>query len=288
MKQANNNPTADLAAAHVETVVNNSGSSFLAAMRVLPRGKRDAMFALYSFCREVDDVADEGGTPVEKHGRLAEWRIEIDRLFEGRAVTAIGRALAPHVARFELRKADFLALIDGMEMDSADLVRIADDDALDLYCDRVACAVGRLSNRVFEVAPASLDSLASALGCALQMTNILRDLKEDAGRNRLYVPTSLLHRSGIVDVSDVWAVLAHPEFPAVCEIMVARTLRRYAEAKAALSRCEPRSVRPAVIMMEIYREILRRLVRRGWVDLGRPVHVPKLRKLLIAIRHGVF
>jgi len=291
MHDAMTSPCADTAAdaaLSVENVVNSSGSSFLSAMRFLPPDKRRAMYALYSFCREVDDIADEAGAPEEKRRRLAEWRAEIERLFAGAPGTPTGRVLAEAVGRFDLCKADLLALIDGMEMDAAESVRIADGAELALYCDRVACSVGRLSNRIFGVKPEASDALAKALGDALQMTNILRDLQEDAGRNRLYVPLSLLRDHGIVDVDDAAGVLAHPRFPEACAALAAVVRRRYAEAAAIMATCERRAARPAAVMMEIYRAIFRRLEARGWRRLDEAVAVPRLLKLWIAVRHGVF
>ncbi len=290
MHDAMTNPTAHAAAdlaASIENAVTSSGSSFLMAMRFLPTDKRRAMYALYAFCREVDDIADEAGTTEEKRRRLAEWRGEIERTFTGSPGTSISCALAEAIDRFDLRKADLLALVDGMEMDAARTVRIADEAELALYCDRVACSVGRLSNRIFGVAPEVSDVLAQALGDALQMTNILRDLDEDAGRDRLYVPLNLLGAHGISEVDDAASVLAHPRFPEACAELAAETRQRYAAARAIMAGCERRAVRPAAIMMEVYRAILLRLEARGWWRLDRAVAVPRLLKLWIALRHGV-
>lgn len=274
--------------AFIENVVNNSGSSFLSAMRFLPRDKRQAMYALYSFCREVDDIADEGGTPEDKRHRLTAWRAEIDRLFSGAPSHPISRGLADAVARFGLRKEDLLALIDGMETDAAEVVRLADGAELALYCDRVACAVGRSSNRIFGVEADKRDPLAKALGDALQMTNILRDLSEDAGRNRLYVPLDLLQQHGIAEDRDPHRILAHPRFPEVCSALLTKTHGKYAEARSILASCKRGAVRPAIVMMEVYFAILARLEARGWQRLDQPVKVPKVTKIWIALRHGVF
>lgn len=290
MHDAMTNPPAHSAAdsaAFVANAVNGSGSSFLAAMRFLPPDKRQAMYALYSFCREVDDIADEAGTPEEKRRRLAEWRLEIERMFEGAPGKAISCVLSEAVKRFSLPKADLLALIDGMEMDAAGTVRLADESELALYCDRVACSVGRLSNRIFGVAPEAGDALARALGDALQMTNILRDIDEDAERDRLYVPLSLLGAHGICEVDDAAGVLTHPRFPEACAAMAAVTRERYAAARAIMTGCERRTVRPAVVMMEIYRAIFERLETRGWRRRDGVVKIPRLLKLWIALRHGV-
>jgi phytoene synthase len=287
MTNLNARPADDPAVA-IENAVNNSGSSFLTAMRFLPSDKRRAMYALYAFCREVDDIADEVGTTDGKRQRLAEWRVEIERLFAGMPGTPTSRALAEVVDHFDLRKADLVALIDGMEMDAAETVRIADEAELALYCDRVACSVGRLSNRIFGVAPETSDVLAKALGEALQMTNILRDLDEDAGRDRLYMPLSLLGAHGITEVADAAGVLLHPRFPEACAAMAHATRQRYAEARSIMARCDRRAVRPAAVMMEVYRAILRGLEARGWRRLDRKVAIPRLLKLWIALRHGVF
>ncbi|MDX9860556.1 MAG: presqualene diphosphate synthase HpnD [Rhodospirillales bacterium] len=285
------NPYVDLAgdpAVAVEYAVNNSGSSFLAAMRFLPSEKRRAMYALYSFCREVDDIADEVGAPEEKRRLLAEWRAEIDRLFAGLPERPISRVLADAVNRYDLPKVDLLALIDGMEMDAAASVRIADQAELTLYCDRVACSVGRLSNRIFGVAPEVGDALARALGEALQMTNILRDLREDAERDRLYMPLDLLSAHGISETGDTTGVLAHPRFPGACAALADLTRQRYAVARTLMAGCERRAVRPAAVMMEVYRAVFLRLEARGWRRLDKAVVVPRLLKLWIALRYGVF
>jgi len=291
MHDAMTNPYVDLAgdpAVAVEYAVNNSGSSFLAAMRFLPSEKRRAMYALYSFCREVDDIADEVGAPEEKRRLLAEWRAEIDRLFAGLPERPISRVLADAVNRYDLPKVDLLALIDGMEMDAAASVRIADQAELALYCDRVACSVGRLSNRIFGVAPEVGDALARALGEALQMTNILRDLREDAERDRLYMPLDLLSAHGISETGDTTGVLAHPRFPGACAALADLTRQRYAVARTLMAGCERRAVRPAAVMMEVYRAVFLRLETRGWRRLDKAVVVPRLLKLWIALRYGVF
>jgi phytoene/squalene synthetase len=156
-----------------------SGSSFYTAMRILPRAQREAMFEIYSFCRLVDDVADSSDPHIERRLRLAEWRRHIELLYAGRPPAEL-RALAQAVRDFSLRKEDFLAVIDGMEMDAAEDIRAPEWVKLDLYCDRVASAVGRLSVRVFGIGEQDGLALAHHLGRALQLTNILRDIDEDA------------------------------------------------------------------------------------------------------------
>src|ERR1700720_362756 len=163
-----------------------SGSSFYAAMRILPRHQREAMFQIYSFCRHVDDIADSDGPRDERLAALQVWRDDIDALYGGQPPARLADYVAS-VKRFDLERADFLAIVDGMEMDVPQDIRAPDLATLDLYCDRGAGAVGRLSVRVFGLARDDGILLAYHLGRALQLTNILRDVDEDAAIGRLYL-----------------------------------------------------------------------------------------------------
>ncbi|MGF1641095.1 MAG: presqualene diphosphate synthase HpnD [Rhodospirillales bacterium] len=272
---------------HVQAVVRRSGTSFYWAMRLLPEEKRRAMFAVYAFCREVDDIADDPGEVSAKLTALGRWRDEIDRLYAGVPRHPIARALLRPVARFVLDPADFRALIDGMAMDAADRLRIADMEELALYCDRVACAVGRLSNRIFGVEGSADRLLAAALGQALQLTNILRDLDEDARRDRLSLPLDMLRAHGVAVVGAPSRVLEQPATADVCARLAEIARDRFAEAAAVLATCDRRAVRPAVIMMEVYRRTLRRLMSRGWRHPAEPVSVSSAEKLWVAVRHGL-
>ena len=273
------------ARAHVEAVVAASGTSFLGAMRLLPAPRRAAMYAIYAFCREVDDIADEPGARAEKLAALAAWRQEIERLYAGRPEAPTARALAGPVVAYGLAKDDFLALIEGMEMDAATIRAPAMAD-LERYCDRVACAVGRLSVRAFGAEEPAAREVAAELGHALQLTNVLRDLAEDAARGRLYLPKELLAAHGIASTEPA-AVLAHPGLAAACEELAAIAERRYAAAAQALRACRRRPMRPAIVMMAVYRRILARLRRRGWARLDEPVSVPRAVTMWLALRHGL-
>lgn len=272
---------------HIEDVVRQSGTSFYWAMRFLPAEKRRAMFAVYAFCREVDDIADEPGLIGDKRRELQEWRDEIGRLYEGLATRPVSIALSGPVERFALRREDFLAVIDGMEMDAAERIRIKDLAELHLYCDRVACAVGRLSVRIFGVPEPEGDQLSAALGEALQLTNILRDLKEDADRDRLYLPDDLLRAQGIDGSAEADEALRHGGVAQVCEQIAAIARGRFDEAAAIASRCDRKQVRPAVIMMHVYRRTLMRLVGRGWLRWAEPISVSRAEKLWVALRYGM-
>ena len=272
---------------HAESIVRASGTSFYWAMRRLPKDKRAAMYAIYAFCREIDDIADDPGDEDEKRLKLGQWRSEILRLYADDPRTPIGKALQGPVDRFGLRQEDFGAVIAGMEMDAGARVRIADMDELVLYCDRVASAVGRLSTRVFGLPPELGDKLAFAQGQALQLTNILRDVDEDATRDRLYLPGDVLLAHGIEDTKNLDSVIRHPQLHQVCELLGDIAVRRFAEARAMIALCDRETVRPAVMMLEVYNRILERLMKTGWETPRKRVSLPTLTKLWVMFRYGI-
>lgn len=271
---------------HARDVVRRSGTSFGWAMRLLPARRRDAMFAVYAFCREVDDIADGDDSRTCKETALAGWRAEIGRLYDGRPGSQTAAALAGPITEFDLERDAFLAVIDGMEMDAAERMCAPTWDELELYCARVAGAVGLLSVRVFGDAGPAAREVALKLGEALQLTNILRDVAEDAERGRLYLPREELDAAGIA-ARDLAQVLADPRLPEVCEHVAGRARQRFGEARAALALCSRRAMRPAIVMMEVYARVLDRLCARGWRRLADPVGLSRLEKLAIAIRYGL-
>ncbi len=275
------------ALAHVESVVRRSGSSFYWAMRWLPTEKRRAMYGIYAFCRQVDDIVDGTGRAEEKRAQLGQWGGEIERLYGEQPRNPLVRALLGPVEDFGLHEEDFRAIIDGMKMDADDRVRIKDMDELSLYCERVACAVGRLCICVFGLDNDKGKELAFSLGQALQLTNILRDIPEDAERNRLYIPENLL-RSYEVASENLPSVLNHPAFPKVCDTLACVAERRFQQAENVIAQCDREKIRPAIMMMEIYRRIFKKLRHRGWKYLHLPVKISKPRKIWIALRYGFF
>ena len=276
------------AQAHVRQVSMASGSSFLSGIKVLSTERREAMHAIYAFCREVDDIADDPLELTEKRRLLKEWREEIDRIFSGHPNSLTGHALAAAIAQYGLQKQDLLDLIDGMEMDADETATHGPEMAvLDQYCDRVASAVGRLSVRVFGDSGEAAQQVATSLGRALQLTNILRDITEDAERDRLYLPSDLLDRHGI-STRDPSEVTDQPGLPAVCEDLSRIAQQHYADAEAAMAACSRKNIRPAVLMMQVYRRVLDGLITRGWTQLDTPVKVSKLAKIWILLRYGLF
>jgi squalene synthase HpnD len=269
---------------NANAVTRAAGSSFYAAMRILPQAQRQAMFEIYAFCRHVDDIADSDLPRPERFARLAAWRADIDALYAGTPPAGL-RGLAETARAFSLAREDFLAVIDGMEMDAREDIRAPDFATLDLYCDRVASAVGRLSVRIFGMPEADGKLLAHHLGRALQLTNILRDLDEDAGVGRLYLPLEALFEAKI-GTTDPTAVLADPGLPEACAMVVARARSHFVEAEKVMRRSSRRTVRAPRIMGEVYRRILDGMVARGWAAPRERVRVPRPRLAWILLQYA--
>jgi phytoene synthase len=278
-------PTLEEARAHAEETVKRSGTSFAAGMRILGKDRREAMHAIYAFSREVDDIADEDDMPVvEKRLALAAWRAEIDKLYDGAPTTPTGVALLEPVRRFNLPKQEFLMLIEGMEMDAEGPVIAPDFARLYAYTRRVAGAVGLLSMPVFG-APGNetADKFALALADALQLTNILRDVGEDASIGRLYLPRELLEKHGAPLAPE--KIVGAPGLARVAEDLAAIARQRFAAARTALKDLDWRVLRPALLMMGVYEAYLRKLETRGWDRIGESISISKVEKALIAGRY---
>ena len=263
------------------------GSSFYLAMRLMPREERDAMFAIYAFCRKVDNIADNGiGTRPERHDRLEKWRADLAGLYAGANPPQV-RFLATAVAQYGLRLDDFLAVLDGMDMDVAEDIVAPDLAALDLYCDRVASAVGRLSIKVFGMEEGPGFDLAHHLGRALQLTNILRDIDEDAAIGRLYLPREYLQQAGITAL-DLKAIIATPCIDGVCRRVALLAHQHYVQAQHILSARPKGRIKTPRLMGAVYSEILKASETQGFAAPRRRVSLPKRRLLSLALRQGLF
>ena len=261
------------------------GSSFYAAMKILPRAQREAMFQIYSFCRQVDDIADSDGPRDERLAALQVWREDIDALYAGNPPPRL-RDYVSTVKQFGMRRDDFVAVIDGMEMDVPAEIRAPDEATLDLYCDRVASAVGRLSVKVFGLPDADGIELAHHLGRALQLTNILRDVDEDSGIGRLYLPREGLYHAGITS-SDPDVVMASPALPKVCLPLVKRAQAHFKKADEVMARHPRRIVKAPRIMSKYYHAILELLIARGFAAPRLPVKLGKASRIAILLKYGI-
>ena len=261
-----------------------SGSSFYSAMRILPAEQREAMFQIYSFCRKVDDIADSDGPRPERLAALQQWRDDIDALYRGDPPAHLKDYVAT-VKKFDLQREDFIAVIDGMEMDVPQDIRAPDMATLDLYCDRVASAVGRLSVRVFGLPEEDGILLAHHLGRALQLTNILRDIDEDATLGRLYLPREALLHAGITS-NEPNRVIAERALPKVCLPLAQRAKSHFEKSDEIMARNKRRAVRAPRIMSKYYRAILDLLIARGFAAPREPVRVSKAARIAILLRYA--
>ena len=268
-------------------IVKQSGTSFYWALRFLPKQKRNAMFAIYAFCRTVDDIADGIAPLNEKLLQLKKWRDKINKLYNNNPTDLITHALAQPIQNYNLDKQDFIAIIDGMKTDSVARLRINNKAALMLYCDQVACSVGRLSNNIFGIEPILGQKVARYLGEALQLTNILRDIREDADRDRMYLPRDLLLKHGN-NKTAINEILKHPGLIKTCEDLEKLNKKRFKQAEDVIRECETKLIKSALIMMKIYHQLFIRLQRRGWRNFDVPVKMSKILKLWIVLHVMIF
>jgi phytoene synthase len=257
-----------------------SGSSFYYSFLFLPKPRREAITALYAFCREVDDVADEASDAGVARTKLAWWRTEVANLMAGHPAHPVTRALAPFVAPMGIDGARMNEIIDGMEMDLT-RHRYADYASLRLYCHRVAGVVGQISASIFGYRHAQTIEYAELLGHAFQLTNIIRDVGEDARRGRVYIPADEMARHGL-SAEDIVACKGGDAFRALMGEQADRAEALYAQAFAKLHPEDRRDQRAGLIMAAIYRTLLAEIRRDGFPVLEGRVSLTPIRKLWIA------
>jgi 15-cis-phytoene synthase len=257
-----------------------SGSSFYYSFLFLPPERRRAITALYAFCREVDDVVDETSEMPLAAAKLAWWRSEVANLYRGNPQHPVTRALLEHKDRFAIAAERLNEIIDGMEMDLTQ-TRYLDWPGLERYCYLVAGAVGLLAAGIFGYRNPRTLEYARHLGIAFQLTNIIRDVGEDARKNRIYLPVDELKRFN-VPAADILKAKETPEFTALMKFQEARARSYYDGAFAALPAEDRRAQRPGLIMAAIYRALLAEIARDGFRVLSRRTSLTPLRKFWIA------
>ena len=261
-----------------------SGTSFYYAFRILPRDKRRAIYALYSFCRVVDDCVDEEGG--EGEAGLARWLEEVHRCYAGRPDTPLGQDLAEALFQFPIPRACFEQIVAGCRMDLTTR-RYPTFEGLRAYCERVASAVGLASIEIFGYDNPATRDYAVELGLALQLTNILRDVAADAARGRLYIPLEDLERFGVGEDELLGAAPGGsrtPRIDALMSFQAERARGHYGRARDLLPAEDRRAMLPAEIMGAIYREILEEMARRGYPLGGPRLQLSRPRKVWIALR----
>lgn len=264
-----------------------SGSSFYYSFRFLPEDQRQAITALYAFCREVDDVVDECSDEGVARTTLAWWRTEVERMYAGRPEHPVGRALAPWIRTFSLPREEIDAVLDGMEMDIAYARYDAFDD-LKVYCHRVAGVVGQLSARIFGFSDPGTLAFAHELGLAFQLTNIIRDVGEDARRGRIYLPMQELQRFD-VPAADILHVRESQAFRELMLFQIERAGQYYRSAWEKLPPADRKTQRPGLMMAAIYRATLEEIRRDGPEKvLNQRLSLTPIRKLWLAWKTWTF
>ena len=257
-----------------------SGSSFYYAFLFLPKARRAAITAFYAFCREVDDVVDEVSDPGVAHTKLAWWQAEVARAFSGQASHPVMKALMPTVAEFGIEPRQLQAVIEGCRMD-LEQTRYLDFPALERYCHLVAGVVGEVSARIFGQSDPGTTAYAHKLGLAFQLTNIIRDVGEDALRGRIYIPVSELQRFD-VKAHEVLNRKYSERFTELMRFQAQRAHALYDEALELLPAADRHSQKPGLMMASIYRTLLREIEHDGFNVLHQRVALTPLRKLWLA------
>ncbi|GAB4126667.1 MAG: presqualene diphosphate synthase HpnD [Sideroxydans sp.] len=257
-------------------------SSFTLSFRFLPQEKRRAMMALYAFCREVDDVVDECSDANVARLTLNWWRTEVAAIYDGQPAHPVCQALVSVVRQFDLPQEHLLEIIDGMEMD-LDQPRYADFKSLQLYCYRVASVVGLLSAEIFGYTDRETLKYAHDLGIAFQLTNIIRDVGEDARRNRIYLPLDEMQQFGVT-AADILNARETEGFHKLMAFQIERARRYYQQAFAHLPTADRKAQRVGLIMAEVYQAVLNEVERSGCHVLKERVSLTPTYKLWLALK----
>ena len=270
---------------NIDYIVKKSGSSFFWSMRLLPKAKREAMYTIYAFCRHIDDIVDKNLPLKEKQELLAAWREEIDNIYEKKApVTEIGRRIYKNCIRFNLPKEEFVKLIDSISMDIPHPLQAPKMEQFLKYCRGVAGVPGSLSLRVFGCQDENLiEELATSLGNALQITNILRDIKEDAQSNRLYIPREYLQKASIKSKNPS-EVIVDKNLAIAREELAKMADEDYAKASQIISFLDKKTARPVRAIAAIYRKYFDLMQKRGWEIVSPKPSISKFNKFSLALR----
>ncbi|MBB6133046.1 MAG: presqualene diphosphate synthase HpnD [Massilia sp.] len=257
-----------------------SGSSFYYSFLFLPPERRRAITALYAFCREVDDTVDEATDGSVARIKLAWWRTEVSKMYAGTPTHPVMLALQPHIAVYKLEEQHLQAIVNGMEMD-LDQSRYLDYPGLQRYCWHVAGVVGILSASIFGYTNPQTLAYAEKLGLAFQLTNIIRDVGDDARKGRIYLPVNELQQFGVT-ANDLLKLQHNEKFEALMAFQAKRAQAIYDEALALLPKEDRRAQRPGLMMASIYRTLLDEIQRDGYHVLNQRISLTPLRKLWLA------
>ena len=268
----------------IKKIIPKSASSFYWGMNILEKSKKRAMFSIYSFCRIVDDIADSKLKKDEKIKRLNEWRNKINYLFTGNKYGKdfLTRELLFSIKKYNLHKKDFISIIKGMEMDCERKIKFPKKKELELYCDRVAGAVGCLSMNVFGVNTTGGRKYALAVGRALQLTNIIRDLKEDSLRGRCYIPWEYVSKFKLQSLTPS-NIIKNPKIKNLCKILLDDARKNYDLSEKLLFNLDGKKLKAAEIMKAMYKIIYNKMCSPRW-EVGEKIKLTKFEKLYIILK----
>lgn len=267
----------------INQIVRASGTSFYWGMKLLSRDRKRAMFAIYAFCRTVDDIADNDQKKKIKLSQLKDWKYKINKLYKNLPSDSITRELLRSKNKFGLKKEDFLSIVEGMQMDIVEEIIYPSKKKIELYCNRVAGAVGCLSMNIFGIKSDLGRSYAKILGKAFQFTNILRDLKEDSLRNRCYIPLDIIKKFKKEKKSPK-ELIQSSDFELVNKEMIKITQKYYNDAEKISTRFEQKDLRAAILMKEFYYNIFKKLTANN-KNLKKKIKLSKIEKLIIIIKY---
>ena len=266
----------------IKDIVKKSGSSFYWGMNILEPMKKRAMFSVYAFCRIVDDIADSKKLNQTKMSELQDWKKKINHLYNNKSSDFLTRELLFAISKFKLLKVDFLSIIDGMKMDIIEEIRYPSKKIIDLYCDRVAGAVGCLSMSIFGYNNKTARKYAHFLGKAFQFTNILRDLKEDSLINRCYVPLEIINNQNLRKLHPI-EIIKDPRFKKTCNKMITITKKYYKEADKLSMNFNKKDIKAAILMRNIYFSVFKKISNNN-CNVNKKIKLSKIEKLIIIFK----
>ncbi len=270
---------------NIKKIVKKSGTSFFWSMRFLPKAKREAMYTLYAFCRHIDDIVDGDSSITEKQELLQAWREEMDNIYDKKVpATDIGRKIYKNCMRFKLPKSEFLRLIDSISMDVPNPVQAPSLNDFYSYCRGVAGVPGSLSLRIFGCNDEKIiEELSSSLGNALQITNILRDVKEDALADRLYIPREFLEKADI-NITDPKSVITDKNLVFAREELAKIANKDFQKAYELIKLLDKKTARPVKMIANIYKKYFDIMQKRGWEVISPKPTISKFEKLTLALK----
>ncbi len=270
---------------NIKKIVKKSGTSFFWSMRFLPKAKREAMYTLYAFCRHIDDIVDGDSSITEKQELLQAWREEMDNIYDKKVpATDIGRKIYKNCMRFKLPKSEFLRLIDSISMDVPNPVQAPSLNDFYSYCRGVAGVPGSLSLRIFGCNDEKMiEELSSSLGNALQITNILRDVKEDALADRLYIPREFLEKADI-NITDPKSVITDKNLVFAREELAKIANKDFQKAYELIKLLDKKTARPVKMIANIYKKYFDIMQKRGWEVISPKPTISKFEKLTLALK----